>query len=79
MAYFDGRLSSIEPVLRQTNTEMERLKIEINALHDFFDTLGIEKWDHVRGGELLLAQRLEKMLEAPTLWEPVKKESEQGG
>jgi hypothetical protein len=79
MAYFDGRISSIEPMFSQTNTELNKLRLELDALHAFFDRMGIEKWDHQRGGELLLAQRLEKMLEAPTLWEPVKKESEQGG
>ena len=79
MAYFDGKVSSIEPMFSQTNAELNKLRVELDALHTFFDRMGIEKWDRLRGGELLLAQRLEMMLGAQTRWDTVKKESEQGG
>ena len=79
MAYFDGRLSTLEPFINSTSNIVDELRIELEAIHRFLDQRGIPTAHPVNGHKLLIAQRLEIMFDAPTLWEPVKKSEEMGG
>lgn len=78
MAYFDGRLSSIEPYIHQTTSEVDRFRREIEALHAFLSRMGVQAYSNTSGHELLLAERLEILFASPG-WEPVKKENQNGG
>lgn len=73
MAYFDGRLSTLEPFINSTSNIVDELRIELEAIHRFLDQRGIPTAHSVNGHKLLIAQRLEIMFDAPTLWEPIKK------
>lgn len=76
MAYFDGRLSSIEPFISTTANEVDQLRIEFEALHQLLDRYGVERFHISNGSKLLLAQRLEKLLEAPTRWEAINRKKD---
>lgn len=78
MAYFDGRLSSIEPYMHTTTNDIDTLKREIYALHEFLSRMGVQPYNSTTGHTLLLAERLEILFGSPG-WEPIKKENQNGG
>jgi hypothetical protein len=41
--YFDGQLSSLAPTLHSASAELDKLKAEINSLHQAFDRLNTQR------------------------------------
>lgn len=67
--YFDGQLSSISPTLHSHSAELDKLKAEIDSLHQAFDRLGAQRWG--ANGEMNLGERFESLLSEPD-WTKIK-------
>jgi hypothetical protein len=67
--YFDGQLSSLAPTLHNASAEIDKLRSELDSLHQAFDRLGAHRWG--TNGEMSLGERFESLLAEPD-WTKIK-------
>ncbi len=68
--YFDGKLESVGPSIRDAETRLIKLESEIFALHSLLNRLGVQSYG--ANGELNLAERIEELLKKEPDWQKVK-------
>lgn len=80
MSTYNGTLLSLDAAMHMTTNRLDEAVRELEALHQLFDRMLVPKWSPTTGHQMLLAQRLEWLLEAPKTWEGVhRKEDQMGG
>jgi hypothetical protein len=70
MAYYDGRMASLEPAIQSSISEINELKAEIESLHRALDEAGAVRWGP--NGQMKLGERLVSIFEKGPDWEKVK-------